>query len=265
MDADVLGRAAALAEAREPFALATVVWRRAPTSGHVGAKAIVLADGTVEGWLGGACTEPTVVAQSRAAMADGQPRLVFLGRPDELDRRAADGMVTVPMTCDSEGAIQVYLEPVLPQPQVVVIGATPAAAALAALARTIGWDVAEIGAGEPADLGSLGIGGASAIVVATQGRADDAALEAVLATPAGYVGLVASAKRAAGTLEELRQRGVDEEQLARVMAPAGLDLGPIDNAEIAVAVLADLVARRAAGQLAAVPDVEPAEPTHCCH
>jgi xanthine dehydrogenase accessory factor len=263
VDVDLLARAAALAAERQPFVLATVVWRRAPASGHVGAKAIIGPGGAVDGWLGGACAEPTVVAEARAAMADGEPRLIFVGRPDELDRRAADGMVTVPMACHSEGAIEIYMEPVLPRPQVVAIGRTPAVFALASLATGLGWDVAVIDDGGQAadhprpdvvrttlDLDGLGIGAASAIVVATQGHYDDRALEGALATDAGYVGLVASAKRAASTLQVLRGRGVADDQLARVTAPAGLDLGAIDNAEIAVAILADLVARRAAGTFA---------------
>jgi xanthine dehydrogenase accessory factor len=134
--------------------------------------------------------------------------------------------------------------------------------ALTVQARAIGWDVAVIDDGgapdeHPApevvrttlDLSGLGIGPASAIVVATQGHYDDLALRAALDTDAGYVGLIAAEKRASSLLELLREQGVNEERLARVHAPAGLDLGPLDNAEIAVAVLADLVARRAAGQL----------------
>jgi xanthine dehydrogenase accessory factor len=263
MDVDLLARALELADAREPFAMATVVWRRAPSSGHVGSKAVIRADGSVEGWLGGACAEPTVVRQAQESMADGRPRLLFLGRPDELDRRAADGMVTVPMACESEGALEVYLEPILPRPQVVVVGRSPAVFTLAALARALEWDVAVVDDGGDAtthpfpelvrttlDLSALGIGGASAVVIATQGHYDDLALEAALATGAGYIGLVATEKRAAATVALLRHRGIGDEQLLRVVSPAGLDLGRVDNAEIAVAVLADLVARRAAGQLA---------------
>jgi xanthine dehydrogenase accessory factor len=266
MDIDVLARAVELAAAREPFTMATVVWRRAPSSGHVGSKAVIRSDGSVEGWLGGACAQPSVVRQAQEAMADGESRLVFLGRPDELDRRAADGMVTVPMACESEGALEVYLEPILPRPQVVVVGRSPAVFTLAALTRALSWDLAVIDDGGNAadhpfpdlvrttlDLSArsgIGIGSASAIVIATQGHYDDLALEAALATDAGYIGLVATDKRAAATVSLLRDRGVSEEQLLRVVAPAGLDLGRIDNAEIAVAVLADLVARRAAGQLA---------------
>ena len=133
MDVGILAHAVELADAREPFVLATVVWRRAPSSGHVGSKAVIRPDGSVRGWLGGACAEPTVVRQAQEAMTDGQARLLFLGRPDELDQRATEGMVTVPMACESEGALEVYLEPMLPKPQLVAIGRSPAVFALAAL------------------------------------------------------------------------------------------------------------------------------------
>jgi xanthine dehydrogenase accessory factor len=262
MDADTLARAVALAAAREPFALASVVWRRAPASGHVGSKAIIRPDGSVEGWLGGACAQPTLVREAQESLVDGRPRLVFLGRADELDRRSADGMVTVPMACESEGALEIFIEPMLPHPLVVVIGRSHAAFALSKLARALDWDIAVIDDGGSArdhpypelvrtslDLSGLGIGRGSAIVVATQGHYDDLALEAAFATSAGYIGLVATGKRAAVMLSLLRARGFDEEQLCRVVTPAGLDLGRVENAEIAVAVLADLVARRAAGQL----------------
>jgi xanthine dehydrogenase accessory factor len=268
MDADTLAHAVALTAAREPFALASVVWRRAPSSGHVGSKAIIRPDGSVEGWLGGACAQPTVVREAQESLVDGRPRLVFLGQPDELDRRSDDGMVTVPMACESEGALEIFIEPMLPHPQVVVIGRSHAVFALTKLALALEWDVAVIDdGGSPTDhphpelvrtsldLSGLGIGPASAVVVATQGHYDDLALEAAFATDAGHIGLVAAGKRAAVTLSLLRARGFDEEQLCRVVAPAGLDLGPVENAEIAVAVLADLVARRAAGRLNAVTAV----------
>src|SRR3954447_16350255 len=230
-DVRVLADAVELAAARVPFAMATVVWRRGPSSGHVGAKAVITADGAVHGWLGGACAQPTVVRAAIDAMRDRQPRLMFLGQPDELDRRAEEGMVTVPMACESEGAIEVYLEPVVPGPQLVAVGRSPAVFTLASLGVALGWDVAVIDdGGHPdqhphpdlvrtsLDLSVLGIGGASAIVVATQGHYDAQALEAALATEAGYIGLVASGKRADSTLALLRDRGVADEQLARIIA-----------------------------------------------
>lgn len=273
MEVGVLADAVALAKAREPFALATVVWRRGPSSGHAGSKALIRTDGSVQGWLGGACAQPTVVREAQQAIADGRSRLLFLGPSEDIHPdRLSEGMVTVPMACESEGAMEVYVEPFVPTPQVVVIGRSPAVSTLAALAVDLGWDVAVIDdGGDPSDhahpelvrtrldLSDLGIGRSTAVVVATQGHYDDLALEAALATNAGYVGLVASAKRAGSTLELLRGRGFDDDQLHRVMAPAGLDLGRVTNAEIAVAVLADLVARRAAGQLAATGETAAAE------
>ena len=260
MDADVLADALTLVRDRRAFALATVVWRRAPSSGRAGAKAIVLPDGTVRGWLGGACAEPTMVREARAALEDGKSRLLFFGSPDELDARALDGALTVPMACESEGALQVYIEPFLPVPQLVVVGRSPAVHALTIQARALEWEVAVIDDGGDAadhphpelvrttlDFSDLGVGSSTAIVVATQGHYDERALDAALATDAAYVGVVAAEKRATSLVSALRERGVDAEQLARVHAPAGLDLGATSNAEIAVSVLADLVARRAAG------------------
>jgi xanthine dehydrogenase accessory factor len=268
MDAAVLAEAVRLVEARRPFTLATVVWRRAPSSGHPGSKAIVRADGTVHGWIGGACAEPTLVREALAALHDGRPRLLFLGAADELAAHERDDTITIPMACESEGALEVYVEPFLPRPQIVVIGRSPAVHALAAQARTLDWDVAVIDdGGNPGthphpelvrttlDLSGLGIGGATAIVVATQGHYDDAAVRAALATDAGYIGVIAAEKRASTLLRLLRDEGVDDAQLARVHAPAGLDLGAVANAEIAVAVLADLLARRASGELRAVASV----------
>jgi xanthine dehydrogenase accessory factor len=260
MDLDVLARAVALRERREPFALATVVWRRSPSSGHLGSKALILPDGSMQGWLGGACAQPTVIHEALAAMGDGRSRLLLLGQPDDLGVRPDDGILKVPMACESEGALEIYLEPVLPAPQIVIIGRSPAVFTLAQLATDLEWDVAVIDdGGDPADhphpdavrtgldLAGLGVGPATAVVVATQGHYDDLALAAALETDAGYIGLIAADKRASATFELLRERGVADDQLARVTAPAGLDLGRVDNAEIAVAVLAELVARRAAG------------------
>lgn len=262
MDVDVLALAVDLARQRQPFALATVVRRRGPSSGQLGSKAVIGADGTVRGWLGGACASPMVLREALAAIGDARPRLLVLGRTDERDIDVEDGTVRVPMACESDGALEVYVEPILPGPQVVVIGRSPAVSALAGLARALGWEVVVVDdGGDPADhphpelvrttldLTGLGIGSATAIVVATQGHYDDLALVAALGTDAGYIGLVAAAKRASATFELLAGRGLATEQLARVVAPAGLDLGHVENAEIAVAVLAELVEWKASGRL----------------
>ncbi len=249
MKPEVLRLAAELSERGEPFVLATVVWRRAPSSGKEGATALITPDRRVRGWVGGACAEPTVVREALRALDEGSPRLLFLGPLEDLEGRAREGVVTVPIACQSEGALEVYVEPVLPQPRLVAIGRSPAAAALAALATGLGWrsvlveDVSEI---------NVDVDHRSYVVVATQGHFDEEALERALATPASYIGLVASRKRVDAVLGYLRDRGVSNEALARVHAPAGLDLGRVGTDEIAVAILAEIVQLRAAGKLEAI-------------
>ena len=274
MNVDVLARAVELRRLRLPFVLASVIWRRAPSSGQQGSQAVILSDGTVRGWLGGACAEPTVIVEALACLDHGQPRLLCLGPSDGRDRsRSAeagstdehsDGLRSIAMACDSEGAMEIYLEPNLPAPQVMVIGRSPAVDAIATVASAIGWDAVIIDdGGHPddherpelvrtsLDLEELTIDKATAVVVATQGHYDDVALSAALGTNAGYIGLVASAKRAEAMRDYLRTQGFGDDDLARIHAPAGMDLGRIPNREIAAAIMADLVARRAEGRLAA--------------
>jgi xanthine dehydrogenase accessory factor len=267
MTPSVLELAGDLARRGRAFVLATVVWRRSPTSGKQGSKAVILPDGTVRGWLAGACAEPTVITEARTAMADGRPRLLFLGPADELDGVLRAGVTAVPLACESEGALEVYLEPNLPPPQVVVIGRAPAADTIAALAHALEWRatiVDDEGSADHPDgipvVPELELGGdaATAVVVATQGHYDEAALEVALATSAGYVGLIASRRRADAVRDYLRDRGLADEALDRVHAPAGLDLGEVDPGEIGVAVLAELVTLKAAGELG--PSVTPASP-----
>jgi xanthine dehydrogenase accessory factor len=257
---DVLRLAADLSARGEPFVLATVVWRRAPSSGREGATALITADRKVHGWLGGACAEPTVVREAVRALERGEPTLLFLGPPEELEGHARAGVVTVPIACQSEGALEVYVEPVLPQPQLVAIGRSPAAKALVGLAASLGWRSLAIDeGGDPADHPGAGrvlteldlsdVDDRSFVVVATQGHYDEDALERALRTPAAYVGLVASRKRVDSVLGYLRDRGVADDVLARVHGPAGLDLGHVGTDEIAIAILAEIVQLKAAGKL----------------
>ena len=241
MKPDVLALAADLSRRGRPFVLATVVWRRAPSSGKEGSTALVTPDRRVRGWLGGACAEPTVIRESLRALEEGTPRLLFLGPPEELAARGREGVVTVPIACQSEGALEVYVAPVLPQPHLVVIGRSPAVGTLASMAGALGWRTVVVDEGGLAEdypgadlvlisleLSDADITERSVIVVATQGHYDEAAL----ATPAAYVGLVASRKRADAVLGYLRDRGASDDQLARVHAPAGLDLGKVAHEEI---------------------------------
>jgi xanthine dehydrogenase accessory factor len=252
----VLSEAVALRARREPHVLATVVWSQRPVSGKPGAKALVLPDGRVSGWVGGSCSEPLVVREAMEALDDGRPRLLHLG-PEGEDQPSRAGVVVRSVCCASEGALEVFLEPILPPPLLVAMGRAPLVRALVSMAGDVGFDTAVVErdpwsfdeAGIAAegldDLGKLGVGAGSFVVVATMGRYDEDALEAALASDAGYVGLVASRRRGDAVLSALRASGVPEERLARVHCPAGLDLGGVAHEEIAVAILAELVQERA--------------------
>lgn len=246
---DVLRLAADLRDGGEPFALATVTWRQGPSSGKAGSRAVIRPDGSVTGWIGGACARPTVVREALASLVDGNPRLLSLGMPE-----SRPDVIAVPMACASEGAMEVYVEPFLPAPDLHVVGSSPMTETLVALASTLGWRVSRSDEAVFTDLSE-----ASMIVVATQGDYDEPALEAALSSPARYVGLVASAKRAAGVVEWLRSRGTSDAALARLRAPAGLDLGRVDHDEIAVAILAELVTLRATGGFKEVVEVSQPE------
>ena len=245
---DVLREAARLVDAGEPFALATVVSVRRPASARRGDRGLVTADGTLVGWVGGACSEPIVIREALRAVAEGSPRLVRIGPPG-THAGPGEEIVCAESHCASEGVVEVLIEPQLPGPLLAVVGDGPAARTLGELARTIGWRVT-----------SDATAGAEAVVVATMGTEDDEALAAALALSADYVALVASSRRARVVLARLRERGVPEEQLARVRSPAGLDLGPCTQAEIAVAVLAELVAWRHARMPVVTTPAEAVDP-----
>src|SRR6478752_9643586 len=139
-DADgwaVLEQAAGLTRRGEAFALATVVWRQGPSSGQQGSRAIITASGELHGWIGGACAEPVVVREAREVISTGEARLLLLGTQDQFGAAVPDGMTVVPISCQSEGALEVYIEPVLPVPHLVVVGRSPMAETLASLGRDL--------------------------------------------------------------------------------------------------------------------------------
>lgn len=246
-----------------PFALATVVRTVAATAVKAGAKAVIRSDGTVsEGWIGGGCARAAVVKAAREAMADGRPRLVSVQPPEILEEqgvRAGEergGVRFAQNMCPSQGTMDVFIEPVLPRPEIVVCGSSPVAVAIADLARRTGFDVTACApAAEQAAFAEvdrriegfalpLGEEGMRFIVVSTQGRGDEAALRAALASEADYVAFVGSRKKAAALRAALAAEGVDAARLATVKSPAGLDLGAITPEEIAVSILAEIIAAR---------------------
>ena len=243
---DVLEEMGELTRRGEAFALATVVWRQSPSSSQPGSRAIITAEGELHGWIGGACAEPVVIRAAQQVMAEGAARLLLLGTPEQFGAAVPDGMTVIPISCQSEGALEVYVEPVLPAPHLAIIGDSPMARTLASLAGALGWRADLIRGpeftAESADERSM-------IVVATQGHDDEDVLERAVAIRPAYLGLVGSRRRGATVLGYLADRGAPKDQLDRVRVPAGLDLGPTTHQEIAVAILAELVQLRASGAL----------------
>ncbi|MGH3765279.1 MAG: XdhC family protein [Pseudonocardiaceae bacterium] len=261
---DVLERARELSQRGEAFALATVVWRRGPSSGKEGCRAIITASGQMFGFIGGACAEPVVIREARHILAEGVPRLVFLGTAEELGAMAVrEGISYVPMSCQSEGALEIYIEPVEPKTHLVVVGRSPMVESLVQMGQAIGWRTVLVdpdgGTAEShpfaehvvskLDFKAAGVDERSLVVVATQGHHDEESIEQALLAGPAYVGLVGSRPRAKSVLEFLESRGLPKETLARVKVPAGIDLGRVSHREIAVGVLAELVKLRAAGEL----------------
>jgi xanthine dehydrogenase accessory factor len=272
MSIDLAREEAAFVGSRQPYARVTVVWAASPVSAHPGDAALVTPQGELIGWVGGSCSEPVIVRQAVASLADGRPRLVHLD-PSGAPVSPREGVVVAPVTCASGGALEVFVEPRLPAPHLVVVGRSPMARTLAAMAQLVDFEVtvveredADVHAYPGAavvtelDLAKADVAADSFVVVATMGRYDEDALEAALATDAQYVALVASARRSAAVREELAGSGVPDQALARIRAPAGLDLGALPHPEIAVAILADIVAEKAARGVVssdAGPAVEP--------
>lgn len=258
---DILRRAAELSERGEPFALATVVGRTPPSSARVGGKALVRSDGTLEGWLGGSCIEPVVRREARAALRERRSRYVILTPDGEADR---PGAYVHPMTCHSGGTVEIFVEPQLPVPALTLFGDSPVNRALCRLGPVAGLRVEVVGAEDPGafpeartleDLDAAGGGdggGGTGVeryaVVATMGDWDEDAVRQALDAGARYVGLVASPARA----EEVRRRveGGGTTWDERVRSPAGLDLGAEEPGEIAVTILAEVIAARRAGRTA---------------
>lgn len=239
MVSDTAARAADLARGRVPFVQATVVRAGHPTSARAGDVAVIDADGTLTGFVGGTCTESSVQAHALEALGTGEPLLLRI-RPGVAATTREEGAVTVANPCLSGGTLEIFLEPRLPAPRVLVVGGTPVARALAAIAGAVGFLV-ELVDGEGAAPGPDD----AALVVASHGRSEEVALEAALRAGVPYVGLVASATRGAAVLASL---DVEDEARARVHTPAGLAIRARTAEEIALAIVAELVAERAAGR-----------------
>jgi xanthine dehydrogenase accessory factor len=235
-------RAQELAAGDAPFVVATVVRVQRPTSVEPGNVGIVQADGTIEGFIGGVCAQHSVRLHSLEAIETGEPLLLRIlpDGPEEVSRE--EGLVTVRNPCLSGGAIEVFLEPVLPAPRVLVAGDSPIVAALRSLGPEVGLKI--VAAHDIQDGVLTPTAGDLALVVAAHGNEEVATLRAGLEAGVRYVGLVASRRRGAAVTRELRDEGVAEELLDALDTPAGLDIGARTPAEVALAIIARIIAVR---------------------
>src|SRR3954468_12678 len=234
-----------------------VVRKQAYSSAQQGDMAVITGDGAYHGWLGGNCTQPTVKREARRALAEGTPRLVSL--TPEPSAEARPGVLALPMTCHSGGTVDIYLEPVLPAPRLILFGDSPCARALAQLAKAVGWSVDSVAADPVShadrvytdyaapEIAALAAASARKFaVIATMGEADEDSIVAALSARPEYIGIVASRRRFADVRQSLLGRGVSAEALDRVKNPAGLDIGARAPEEVALSILAEIVQLRRA-------------------
>ena len=264
---EVMDLVAQMKSAERAFALATVVRTVSVTAAKAGAKAIIAPDGSiVAGWIGGGCARAAVLKAAREALADGVPRMVSVQPQDllaELGVKAGesrDGIRFASNMCPSKGTMDIFVEPVLPHPSLIILGASPVALSLAAQARTLGYHVtlaapaADVAAAPDADERIDGFqlcnlnDAQRFIVVSTQGKGDEAALRAAVAIDACYHAFVGSRRKMATLRAKLVGEGLESSQVDRVKAPAGLDLGAITPEEIAMSILAEITIERRRGQ-----------------
>jgi xanthine dehydrogenase accessory factor len=252
MRPELVSRADVLDGERIPYAVATVVRRQRPSSVRPGDSALVLSDGTIEGFVGGACAEESVRLHALRVLETGEPLLLRIVPGDDEDP-AQEGAVTVSNPCLSGGALEIFLEPHLPAPRIAIVGDTPIARALERLAAEVGFDAVAY-ADEPVDVRDDD----AAVVVASHGHDEEEALQTALASAVPYIGLVASRARGAAVRESLTA------DTSRLKTPAGLEIGAQSPEHVALAILAEIVSTRAprmaegSGQLAEAKD-------HHCH
>lgn len=227
---------------QEPFVLATVVAYKSPQSAKPGSKAIIKPDGSMVGWIGGGCVQPIVLREAKQALLTGQPRLLTIS-PDE-PRDDWKGVQSFRMTCEGGGSLEIYLEPFLPKPQLLIVGSSPVAETVAQLGALLDFKVVIA----DTDFNSVReqINEDSYVVVATMGNSDEEGLLSVIGTRPRYLGLVASRKKSEALFEYVRTTGATEADIAVITCPAGVEIGSETLPEIALSVAAEIVRVRRA-------------------
>jgi len=271
----VLDKAQEFKACGTPFVLATVVRCESPTSAKPGAKALVTADGELIGWIGGGCAQPAVLDTAKKALKDGQARLIRVspGKDGEVEA----GIIDFGMTCHSGGTLDIFIDPVIARPALLIIGASPAAQTLSALAHHAGFAVHAAFPGADAemfpqavqiidglDLETLRCGVPPLVVVATQGKRDEPGLEAALKTASPHIAFIASERKAQKLRAYLKERGQDPARVDAIVSPAGIEIGAVTPEEIAVSVLAGLIQTRRNEAAAAPPQATVEQEGSCC-
>jgi xanthine dehydrogenase accessory factor len=237
----------------EPFATAIVVRREAPSSGKAGDKAVINKYGEIFGWIGGGCTRSIILSEAERALKDGKPRLVRIS--PEADVATSSGVTAYRMTCHSGGTVDVFIEPILPKPHLVVLGKSAIARSLVRLAKAIDYRVTAVAPGAAVDtfervdelhtridLKAVQSSTRTFFVVATQGEDDERALQEVLQTDRAYVAFVASRKKRDVIFDYLATaEGVTAERLRAVHCPAGIDIQAKLPEEVAISILAEII------------------------
>jgi len=251
----ILEKAASLKAAGKPFVLVTVVRCESPTSAKPGAKAVVEADGVIQGWIGGGCAQPAVIKMATQALQDGQPKLIRIS--PSKNANIEEGIMDFGMTCHSGGTLDIFIDPVIPRPVMLIVGASPAAQALSALAHRVGFSVTAAFPGADSDMfpdadriiDGLALtehlaGTPSFVIVATQGKRDEEGLEAALNTGSDFIAFIASERKADKLKNYLKERGHDAAKVDAILSPAGIEIGAVTPEEIALSVLAGVVKTR---------------------
>lgn len=235
-----------LRQERVPFVHARVVLAERPTSAKPGDEAIVLADGTIEGFVGGQCALATLRAQGLAVLESRESTLLRIAPHPEPDQ---PGKTVVHNPCQSGGTLEIFMEPVLPAPLVRVLGTTPIGIALAQVGDALGYDVQPWDAADSNDLSFT-----DAVIVASHGNGEEVVLEAAVKSGVPYIGLVASRKRGAAVLQSL---DLTDDEKSHIHTPAGLNIGARTAEEVALSILAEVIANRgtSARETTAAPSV----------
>lgn len=233
---NILDQCDELRAREEPFVLATVVAYKSPQSAKLGSKAIIKADGSWVGWVGGGCVQPIVVREARHVLQTGRPKLLTISPDDSRDDWK--GVESFRMTCEGGGSLEIYLEPFLPKPQLLIVGASPVAETLAQLGALLDFKVVVA----DTDFNSIRdqINESSYVIVATMGNHDEEGLLAVIGTRPKYLGLVASRKKSEALFDYIRTTGTTDEDIAGITCPAGLEIGSETLPEIALSVAAEI-------------------------